>query len=226
MSGAVAIQTPASVANDWATTQFMIAARISQMQTVALVTVESVTNAGGVSPVGRVDVRPLVNQQASDGTQVPHGVIYDIPYMRLQGGTDAVILDPKVGDIGVCLFASRDIQGVKADPQASIANGTPPSSAAQFSYADGLYLGGFLNGVPVQYIAFGAGGIALVSPTKVTIQAPEIDLIGAVVQTAGDVTMSGKLDVTGEVTGNGTHLHTHTHSGVTAGGSNTGPPTP
>lgn len=226
MAGATSIQTPASVANDWQTTQFMIAARISQIQTLANVVVESVTNDGGVTAVGRVDVRILVNQQASDGTQIPHGVIHDVPYHRLQGGTNAIILDPQVGDIGVCGFSSRDIQGLKADPQGAKANGVPPSSAAQFSYADGLYFGGFLNGVPVQYIAFSTGGIALVSPTKVTIQAPEIDLIGAVVQTAGDVTMSGKLDVTGEVTGNGTHLHTHTHSGVTAGGSNTGPPTP
>lgn len=224
MSGATSLQTPASVANDWLASQFMIQQRISAIQTLAVVTVESVTNSGGISSVGRVDVRILVNQQTSDGTQIPHGVIHDIPYFRLQGGTNAIILDPKVGDIGVCGFSSRDIQSLKADPQGAVPNGVQPGSPAQFSYADGLYFGGFLNGIPAQYIVFASGGITMLSPTKVTIQAPEIDLVGMVKQTSGDVTMSGALTVTGDVTGNGTSLHTHEHSGVTAGGANTGPP--
>lgn len=219
MSGAVSLQTPASVASDWATTQFMIQQRMSQLNTAALATVVSVTNSGGISPVGRVNVRLLVNMVAGDGTQVPHGTIFDLPYYRLQGGTNAVILDPQVGDIGVALFCSRDIQGVKANPQAAVANGAPPSSAAQFSYADGLYLGGFLNAVPVQYVAFAADGITAVSPTKITLQAPEIDLKGAVVQTGGDVSMSGSLTVAVEVTAGDIPLTTHKHP--TAG---TGPP--
>lgn len=224
MSGALSLQTPASVATDWATTQFMLQQRISQLQTWACVTVVAVTNAGGVSPVGRVDVRILVNQQTADGTQIPHGVIHDIPYYRLQGGTDAIILDPKIGDIGACGFSSRDIQALKADPQGAVANGVPPGSAAQYSYADGLYLGGFLNGVPAQYIAFEAGGITMLSPTKITLQAPEIDLKGAVVQTGGDVSMSGSLTVATQVTAAGIGLTTHKHPTAPTGPES--PPVP
>lgn len=218
MNGAVSQQQPANVATDYATWQFMIQQRLSQIQTLAMVTVVGVTNAGGVSPVGRVDVRVLVNQVAGDGTQVPHVTLFDIPYFRIQGGTNAVILDPAVGDIGVCGFSSRDIQALKADPAGSIAEGVNPGSASQFSYADGLYFGGFLNAVPVQYVAFATAGITLVSPTKITLQAPEIDLTGAVVA-------SSTIVATGDITGAGTSLHTHVHSGVQSGGSNTGPPT-
>lgn len=214
---ATSIQTPASVATDYTTWQFMIQQRISQIQTAAMVTVVAVTNAGGVSPVGSVDVRILVNQQTSNGTQVPHSVIHDIPYFRIQGGANAVILDPVVGDIGVCLFCSRDIQSLKADPQGSVPNGVQPGSAAQFAYADGLYIGGFLNAVPAQYVAFAAAGITIVSPTKITLQAPEIDLNGA-------VKASSTIVAINDVTGQATSLHNHVHSGVQSGGSNTGPP--
>ena len=41
---------------------FMVQQALGKMQTATLVRVESCTNAGGVSPVGFVDVTPLVNQ--------------------------------------------------------------------------------------------------------------------------------------------------------------------
>lgn len=46
----------------------------------------------------------------------------------------------------------------------------------QFDYADGIYIGGVLNGVPEQYIQYSDTGIHMHSPTKVRITAPEIEL--------------------------------------------------
>ena len=135
-----------------------------------------------------------------------------------------MILDPQVGDIGVCVFASRDISAVKAAPQAAADNaasgrgGANPGSARTFNFADGLYLGGVLNGVPEQFVQFHAAGIRVFSPTKITLEAPLIEIIGP-------VTATETIVAQGDVTGDGTSLHTHHHSGVTTGGGNTGPPT-
>lgn len=77
-------------------------------------------NAEGTNPVGSVDVLPLVMQQTGDGHAVPHDVIYNVPYIRVQGGKTAIILDPQVGDIGAIMICGRDISGVKETRAASI----------------------------------------------------------------------------------------------------------
>jgi hypothetical protein len=63
---------------------------------------------------------------------VEHGVIYSIPYFRLQGGVNAIIIDPEPGDIGMCGFCSRDISVVKNTKK--IAN---PGSYRKYAWADG-----------------------------------------------------------------------------------------
>lgn len=161
----------ATDASTWNQIQFAIQQLLMQVQTLTLVQVVSVTNAGGLSPVGRVAVQPLVNQMTGDNVAVPHGVINDVPYVRLQGGANAVIIDPVAGDIGICGFASRDISSVKATrAQAN------PGSFRAFDFADGLYLGGVLNAVPTQVVRFHAGGIDITSPGVVTITASQINL--------------------------------------------------
>src|ERR1700753_4281836 len=109
-------QNPGTLGNEYNVLVFVIAQLLSQVQTATLVKVVSCTNSGGLSPVGRVVVQPMVFQ-VSPMQIVPHGELSDVPYPRLQGGTDAVILDPKPGDIGICIFASRDIANIKANPQ-------------------------------------------------------------------------------------------------------------
>lgn len=144
----------------------------ARMSTATEVQVVSVTNSGGLSPVGFVDVQPLVNQVDGAGKSTPHGILHRLPYFRLQGGTDAVILDPKVGDIGIAVFADHDISAVNnAKAQAN------PGSGRRFDMADGMYIGGVLNGKPEQYIQFNTEGIHVHSPTKIKFTAPEIELI-------------------------------------------------
>jgi len=180
MSGTVVgQQNPGTLGSEYNVMVFVIAQLLAKMQTCTLVKVISCTNDGGLAPVGRVSVQPLVFQVSSLQI-VPHGEISDVPYQRLQGGTNAVILDPEPGDIGIAVFASRDIANVKADPQAAVANGgATPGSAAQFDWADGLYLGGVLNGVPAQYVRFAAGLVEIVSPTKIRLAAPTVEIDAA-----------------------------------------------
>lgn len=157
--------------DDTSTQAFLIWQILRAISGAKLVKVKAVTNVGDVSPVGFVDVQPLVNQLDGWNNATPHGTVYHLPYFRLQGGTNAVIIDPQVGDIGVAVVEDRDISSVKAN--AAQAN---PGSKRIFDIADGLYLGGFLNGTPTQYVRFSAEGVAVVSPTKVTLQAPLVEV--------------------------------------------------
>ncbi|RIJ02214.1 oxidoreductase [Achromobacter sp. K91] len=230
---------PAEGGDEYGAMMFVIGQALARLSTSTVVRVVAVTNAGGLAPVGFVDVQPLVNQLDGAGNAVPHGVLHHLPYFRLQGGTDAIILDPKVGDLGIAVFASRDISAVKA----SKAQANPGSWRAH-DMADGLYVGGLLNGTPVQYVQFTAGGINVVSPTKVTVEAPNIELNastqcalnspqivlnGTVQQGSGSFggtsTWQGNMDTLGTLRNNGKDVgSTHTHSGVQSGPSNTGTP--
>jgi hypothetical protein len=187
---------------DFGAVSFLVSQMLDGRNTATLVQVKAVTNQGGLSPVGMVDVLPLVNQLDGEGNAVPHQVVRRLPYFRLQGGANAVIIDPQIGDIGIAVFADRDISSVKAAK--SQAN---PGSARRSNKADGLYIGGFLNGAPAQYVQFSATGISLVSPTKIQLQAPDVEI------------------VSNTLAHNGTNIgSTHKHGGVTPGGSDTGSP--
>lgn len=67
-----------------------------------------------------IDARPMVMGVAADGSPVEHEVIYNLPVWRLQGGSNAVIMPPHVGDIGFLGICDRDISAVKATRQAAM----------------------------------------------------------------------------------------------------------
>lgn len=204
------------IASEYGAQRFMILSMLLKMQTFTVCRVISVSNNGEVAVAGTVDVRPLVQTSQADGTSIPHEIIYGVPYMRVQGGKNAIIIDPQVGDVGVVGFCSRDISGVKAKPNSP--HGGPPSSARSYDWSDGIYLGAVMWGVPENYVRFpDDGSIEMVSPVKVRLSAPEIEL-------DGPVTATSTIDAAGDVTGQGTSLHTHKHGGVTAGGAQTGVP--
>jgi hypothetical protein len=168
-------QDPTAAGNVFNSMAFLFKQLAAQNASAALVQVKSVTNVGGVAAVGSVSVQPMVNQVDGSGNATPHGTIFNIPYFRMQGGAFAVILDPKVGDIGIAVFCDRDISSVKVNKAVS-----NPGSARQFDWADGLYLGGFLNGVPTSYVQFDSNGKISVSPdsgvTSIALEAGKITL--------------------------------------------------
>jgi len=144
--------TPQTDGSDYNTMLFLIQQRLLKIRTITLVQVKACTNSGGVSASGTVDVQPLVNQMSGRRLSTPHGTLYKMLYQRSQGGSNAVILDPVAGDIGIAVFCDRDISGVKkARGQAN------PGSFRTFNFADGIYLGGTLNGTPEQFLQFFAG---------------------------------------------------------------------
>lgn len=212
LDGFAGFQGPASSVSDFSAQSFVINQILGRLATTALVKVVAVTNSGGVAAVGSVDVIPMVNQVDGVGNPTPHATIHSLPYFRIQGGTTAIIIDPVVGDVGAAIFCSRDISTVKRTK--APAN---PESGRRYNWADGLYLGGFLNGVPTQYLQGNADGITLSSPTKVTITAPQIAINGTTTVT-GDVATTGALTNNAHAVGS---THVHTASGGTGLG---GPP--
>lgn len=216
---------------------FQINAIMKRINTCMPVQVTEV-KAGGLGPVGFVDVQVIVTQLTGNNTVVANPSIQNVPYFRVQGGKNAVIIDPQVGDIGVACFCQRDISSVK-----KVRAVAPPGSHRMFSFSDAVYFGGTLNGTPEQYIKFDGSGIAVYSPTKITCTAPEIlmEAVNSITMDAPLVEITGSIGQTGEkgtgakftggientggtTSSNGIVVETHLHPGVEPGGSNTGTP--
>jgi len=239
---ASSIQTGTDSATDYATLQFVVTSILSRVATTMPVKVISCTNNGGLSPWGTVDVQPLIGQVFGNNAVVQHGQLFSIPYVRIQGGANAVIIDPQPGDIGIACFCSRDISSLKQQSaidqiKSGDARGTSPASARQYNMSDGIYLGGILNAQPTQYVRFSDESIEVVSTTKIKLSAPEIEINASskvtIESVEVDVTGSSKVVVdspANDIKGGATKIDnkvflTHTHSGVMSGGSNSGPVT-
>lgn len=202
-------QNPQSGANEFNAMNFLVRQILSTMHTATLVKVTAVTNSGTVSTVGTVDVQPLINQLDGFQKSVPHGKLYKLPYSRAQGGANAVILDPQVGDIGVAVFAERDISNIKSTK----AQGNP-ASARKFDMADGVYVATLWAQAPTNYIQFNSSGITVHSPNTVTISAPAVKIqnAGSSLQTLLNSTLL-------------TWLNSHVHGNGNNGANTTGPTT-
>ena len=163
------------------TLDFLIRQRLSAVSTATLVKVVGVSNSGNVDKIGTVDILPLVNLMDGAGDVTKHVTIKQIPYMRTVGGSKGIIMDPKVGDIGVVVFCDRDIQSVRnAKGQAS------PGSKRRFSMADAIYITSVISDAPTSYLQFEDDGTITVSPdngtTKVRVKAQDVKVtIGSTV---------------------------------------------
>jgi len=215
---------PADNASEIGRLNFIIKSAMSGLRTAMPVKVLSVTNSGGVSPVGYLSVQPLVNAVDGNLNSWIHAPIYNVPYMRIQGGSNGIILDPVVGDIGIATICDRDITTVKSAKKVSA-----PGSNRKNDMSDMVYLMTIIGAAPTQYVQFNSSGITITSPTNVTINAPT-----AVVNSSTNVTMNTPLlKVSGDIIDNyNTNTHTvaqmrslynsHIHSDPQGG--NTGTP--
>ncbi|MEQ1964311.1 phage baseplate protein [Xenorhabdus khoisanae] len=217
----VSLYDPQVMAGGARSQEAIIWSLIGKMGTVTICKVMKVRG-GGVAPVGYVDILPLVQQVDGAGNVYENAIIYNVPYFRYQGGANAVILDPKVGDLGFCFTASRDISKVKRTKGSA-----PPDSKRKYDMADSLYIGGLLNGTPSQYVHFLDSGINVVATGVVNVKGTKI-VLDAPVETTS--TIQAKSDITDNTTTNAQSMagmrvlynsHTHPEHGQ---GSNTSPP--
>lgn len=213
---------------------------LNQINTAEPVQVVSVSNAGGLAPAGTVTVQPLVNLVDGEGNGHGQSQLFALPYLRIQGGENAVVCDPKPGDMGLAVYAMRDTEAVKDGRGASAAN---PGSARAYSKSDGFYLGGFLNKLPKRYVMVddegltlddGAGGVITLKSGKLTIVAPAgvegtaptwaMGGNGATATINANVQVNGSVQSSGDQTAGGVSQMHHTHTGVQPGGGSTGEP--
>lgn len=178
---------PEDICGGARTQEFIINSLIGRVGTVSICRIVKVKG-GGVNPVGFVDIVPMVLQVDGAGNAFDNATVFNVPYFRYQGGSNAVILDPKVGDIGICLVASRDISKIKRTKKDAT-----PDTKRQYDIADSLYIGGILNGAPSQYIHFLDSGINVVATGEINMKGSKLILDAPVEATstiiaAGDIT--------------------------------------
>lgn len=233
-------------ASQYNATDFQLQQALRKINTAEPVRVVSV-QPGAVGPVGMVSVQPLVNLVTGAGDGMAQSELFQLPYLRIQGGQNAFIVDPKPGDMGLAVYAMRDTEGVKANRDGNPAN---PGSARTYSKGDGFYLGGFLNGTPQRYVMVddtgitlddGQGGKLELKGGKLTITAPagiestsptEVHNTpaltmggdGAVATMNADMQINGTVTSTGDQVAGSISQMQHTHTGVQTGSGNTGKP--
>lgn len=154
---------------------FQIAQALRAVSTATICKVVSCTVAGAVGPIGQVTVLPLVDLIDGIGQTSQHVNVMNLPYMRMQGGTKCIIMDPVAGDLGLVVFADRDVSAVKKGKKQS-----PPGSRRRFNMADGMYVGTVLSsGNPDVYIRFHQDGTIIVANAKGSSSQPFECVIGA-----------------------------------------------
>ncbi|MGA1801485.1 hypothetical protein [Rhizobium sp. HT1-10] len=187
--------------SDYNAHDFHIEQALGKVRTSVPVKIIAV-HGGGVGAPPTVDVQPLVNQIDGQGNQTPHGIIYGRPCTRSQGGGNAVINDPHVGDVGLLVISDRDTSSLISNEGTQ----SNPGSFRMHDMADGIYHGAMLNPAnPNQYVQFTETGMKLV------------DMNGNVIEMkSGSIAITGNLTVSGSITagfgtGDAVNLQTHTH---------------
>ena len=170
--------------------KFIIQQLISNIHTMIPVEVVSVSvPTGTLAPIGRCSVRPLVQQVNGNNNVYGRGQIINVPYLRVQGGKNAVVIDPVVGDVGLCGFCERDISMVKRTGVEAA-----PNTRRQYSLNDAVYMFTMMSGVPEQYVHFKDNGIDIKSTGDININ-------GLIIKPSGQLVLA-----------NGVIVDTHIHS--------------
>ncbi len=196
-------------------------------------------------------IKPAISTTARDATgnlrvvEIP--VLLDCPVVFPSGGGCTLTFPIQAGDECLIVLASRCIDGWW-----SLGDVRPQAEFRMHDLSDGFAIPGpksipntfGVSTSEVQLRTNDGAAVVAISPTthdikatttgNVTITAPTITLSGNIVlngpitQTSGGggggttATLIGPLNVTNDVTAQGTSLHTHTHPDPDGG--NTGPP--
>lgn len=144
--------------------EFHVRQHAAHIRTGTLVKILAV-HGGGVDAAPTVDVQVLVKQSDGVGNTSSHSTVYGIPATRNQGGLNAIINDPVVGDVYHMTASDRDISSVKTNNGAE----SNPGSYRRHDLADGVLGGAALGKKPTTHINFNGGQIALTTTGNITL---------------------------------------------------------
>lgn len=210
---------------------FHIRQELNKINTAEPATVGAVSG-GGVDKAGTLSATPIVNLVTGTGEGMEQSPLFTIPYFRYQGGENAVIVDPKPGDVGLNVYAMRDTEVMKQG-NGSACN---PGSARRYSKGDGFFFSGFINKKPRRYVMVddegltlddGEGGRLELKGGRLTITAPNgitINAPGNVTVDTPQTTFTGEVQAQGNMTAGNISMQGHRHTGVEAGPDTSGGP--
>ncbi|QCE34699.1 hypothetical protein FAI40_04665 [Acetobacteraceae bacterium] len=145
----------------------------------------------------------MISLHTEEGQEIPQTLLYNVPYFRLQGGANAVILDPQPGDIGQLILNGRDVSDVKNQQKTAL-----PPSKRLFSQNDCFFLPSLFGQNAKQYLMANQEGWKLHADkgASIVIEADKIELVG-------EVTIKGTLSVSDDITAGEKQisLQNHTH---------------
>jgi len=168
----------------------------------------------GVAPNLVVDVMPLVTRTDPSGAIIDNSPIYNIPVFRLQRGSSAIIMNPVPGDIGMIAICDRDNSLARENRKQSV-----PATKRSHSKSDALYLGGFLNSEPSQYIEFADNKLNIVAPFGINVTTPEMYVSGNI-KAGGNITdNSNSQSASLKALRDNYNQHRHPVTGVQSGNS-------
>ena len=194
-----------SGASEYNALSFMIEQAIKGLVNTAIpVRVDSCTKPGPNGAAGYVSATPLVKQRGADGKALDTVSIPQLPFFRMQAGNAAVVLDPQPGDIGLAICSQQDASNLQAGSSDPVQAG----SFRCYDLSDSFYVGGFLGQTPTTFVHLDpeTGEVTVKAPTKITLDAPTIELKGSLQMgnaagsgTGDTMKITGNLDVTGSV---------------------------
>lgn len=185
--------------------KYIIESLISNIHTMIPVKILSITvPTDTLAPIGRCEVQPLVQQIDGSNNTYDLGKIINVPYLRVQGGSNAVVIDPQVGDVGLCGFCERDISIVKRTGELSA-----PDNRRRYDINSAVYMFTMMSGIPTQYIHFKSSGIDIKSTGNVNINGLNILPDGTLVTKDGVV-----IDTHSHPQGNDSNGNTEQDVGV------------
>ncbi len=164
-------------------------------------------------PVGFVSVKPMLYRIGADNNNLELGEIHNVPYYRIQGGKNAVICDPQVGDIGFCVFATRDTSLLKRTRSR-----VGPNVNRICDQSDAFLTMTWSKEEAEQYIWFKGDEIHIKANSKIVLDAPEVVIPN------GKLTVLGIIESLTDIITKGISLFTHKHGGVQSGSSDTDVP--
>ncbi len=187
------------------------------MNTAEIVMVNAITTTEDGAK--RLTVTPILNQVSAGGQSIQMAPIYNVPFIRMQAGANAIIIDPEVGDIGLVVYCQRDISSVKRMKFSSL----NPSTNRMMSHSDAVYIATIysINQTENRKIEFvngsGATGKIVITPNGTLEVDGNMTVSGNVIVT-GTVTAADYISAAPAVSGSyNTHVHTQTATPTTEG---------
>lgn len=178
-----------------------------------------------------LDARPLVSTRYSDERQVPFPELFDVPFLIVSGnaGSARITFPIKVGDTVLIQFSQRDGQGfMQSDGRTQVksfsgtTHGLYPILALPCLYTNRSSKATDPDNIVIEN---GSTSITMNPSGVVTVNTPTAIFTNDVT-VRGDLTVEGATRLSSSVTSNNVNISDdHAHSGITTGGSNSGPPT-